>query len=119
MITNKVIVGQDKNVTRAVARFGMGQVVQNKLKNYRGVVIDIDPVFLGSDGWYEDIAVTRPRKDQPWYKVLVNNVLEETYVPEQELMADSSDEQINHPLVGAYFDEFDNGRYKNTTWRLN
>ena len=51
--------------------------------------------------------------------LLVNNVLEETYVSEQDLTADSSDEQINHPLVGAYFDEFNNGRYKNTTWRPN
>ena len=119
MITNKANIGQHKNVTLAVARFGMGQVVVHKQLDYRGVVIDIDPVFLGSDAWYAEVAQTRPPKDQPWYKVLVNNVLDETYVPEQNLRADKSDEQINHPLLVAYFDEFNNGKYKNTSWRVN
>ncbi len=118
MITNKVIIGQDNNVTRAVARFGMGQVVVHKPLQYRGVIIDIDPVFLGPDAWYEEMAANKPAKDQPWYKVLVDNELEETYVPEQDLLTDRSDEQINHPLVRAYFDEFNNGQYKNTSWRL-
>ncbi len=119
MITNKVNIVQDKNVTRAVAMFGMGQVVVHKQLNCRGVVIDIDPVFLGSDRWYANFARTSPPKDQPWYKMLVNNVLDEIYVPEQDLLADISDEQINHPLLGAYFDEFNNGLYINTSWRVN
>ena len=44
MITNKVSIGQDQGVTRAVARFGLGQVVVHELFNQRGVIIDIDPV---------------------------------------------------------------------------
>ena len=119
MITNKVNIGQDNNVPRAVARFGMGQVVVHSQLEYRGVVVDIDPVFFGSDKWYAEIASTSPPKNQPWYKVLINNVLDETYVPEQYLRADNSDEQINHPLLGAYFDEFNNGQYINTSWRVN
>ncbi len=119
MITNKVNIGQDNNVTHAVARFGMGQVVVHKLFSYRGVIVDIDPVFFGSDAWYEEVAKTRPAKDQPWYKVLVNNTLDETYVPEQHLRTDSSDEQITHPLLDSYFDVYKNGHYKNSSWRLN
>ena len=119
MITNKINIGQNNNVTRAVARFGMGQVVVHKLLHTRGVIIDIDPVFLGSEAGYDEFAQNRPAKDQPWYKVLVNNAHDESYLPEQNLTADSSDEQIKHPLLEIYFDEFNKGHYKNTSWRLN
>lgn len=119
MITNKISVGQDQGVTRAVARFGMGQVVVHKLFNHRGVIIDIDPVFLGTDVWYEQLAMARPVKDQPWYKVLINDTRDEAYLPEQDLRVDSSEEQVNHPLINTYFNQYDNGRYKNTGWLLN
>lgn len=117
MITNKAGSGQDQAVMHAVARFGPGQVVTHRHHNYRGVVVDIDPVFLGSNALYEEVAQHRPARNQPWYKVLVNDTLDETYVPEQDLVADVSDRQINHPLVGAYFDHFDNGQYRNSSWR--
>lgn len=119
MITNKANIVQNINVTRAVARFGMGQVVVHKQLDCRGVVIDIDPVFLASDAWYANFAQAKPPKDQPWYKMLVHNVLDEIYVPEQDLLADISDEQITHPLLGVYFDEFNNGLYRNTSLLIN
>ena len=53
------------------------------------------------------------------YKILVNNSLDETYVAEQNLQVDDSLDTINHPLVGAYFDKFENGLYINNSWRTN
>jgi len=64
------------------AKFSIGQCVHHKLFAYRGVIIDVDPVFLGSDDWYEDIAKSRPPKDEPWYHVLVHDAQNETYVAE-------------------------------------
>ena len=63
--------------------------------------------------------MARPAKDQPWYKVLISNSPDEAYLPEQDLRIDASDEQVNHPLLGVYFNQYDNGHYKNTDWKLN
>ena len=54
------------------AKFHIGQVIRHRLFDYRGVVLDVDPVFLGSDAWYEQVARSRPPKDKPWYRVLVH-----------------------------------------------
>ena len=93
------------------AKFSVGQLVQHALFNYRGAVIDVDPVFENDDDWYEQVALSRPPKDKPWYRVLVHNTVHETYVAERNLQADNSAEAINHPMVNSYFDEFSEGRY--------
>jgi heat shock protein HspQ len=93
------------------AKFDVGQLVQHKLFNYRGVIIDVDPIFQSSDEWYEQVALSRPPKDKPWYRVLVHNAVHETYVAEQNLASDKLVDAINHPLVNTYFDNFVDGRY--------
>lgn len=40
----------------AHARFHIGQIVHQRLFDYRGVSVDIDPVFLGTEAWYERVA---------------------------------------------------------------
>ena len=92
-------------------KYGIGQVVHHKLFDYRGVVIDVDPVFSLSEEWYEQVAKSRPRKDAPWYRVLVGGALHETYVAEQNLEEDTDDSPIEHPLLDAFFDAFENGHY--------
>lgn len=93
------------------AKFNVGQLVQHTLFNYRGVVIDVDPVFQNDDEWYEQVALSRPPKNKPWYRVLVHNAVHETYAAERNLQADNSNEPVNHPMVNSYFDEFSKGRY--------
>ena len=85
------------------AKFSVGQLVQHALFNY--------PVFENDDDWYEQVALSRPPKDKPWYRVLVHNTVHETYVAERNLQTDNSTEAINHPMVNSYFDEFSEGRY--------
>ena len=93
------------------AKFRIGQLVEHKLFNYRGVIYDVDPEFQGTSEWYETVALTRPPKDKPWYKILVHNAVHETYVAERNLEADESEKSVNHPLIDIYFDGFANGLY--------
>jgi heat shock protein HspQ len=93
------------------AKFTIGQCVCHRLFDYRGVIVDVDPVFMGSDAWYGQVARSRPPKDAPWYRVLVHNEEHETYVAERNLFEDDTREPVNHPLLADYFVAFDQGIY--------
>ena len=93
------------------AAFFVGQLVEHRLFNYRGVIVDVDPVFSGTDEWYEAVARTRPPRDKPWYRVLVHGQASETYVAERNLAQDSSQDPIEHPLVDRFFAAFEDGAY--------
>lgn len=86
------------------AKFAIGQLVHHCLFDYRGVVFDVDPVFQGSDEWYETVARSRPPKDRPWYHVLPDGEQHTTYVAERNLEEDTQVRPIRHPLVGRYFE---------------
>jgi heat shock protein HspQ len=66
---------------------------------------------MGTDEWYEEVARSRPPRDQPWYHVLVHGANHTTYVAERNLEPDPSHEPIDHPAVGSFFGAFDEGRY--------
>ena len=93
------------------ATFSVGQLVWHRLFHYRGVVFDVDPVFLGSEEWYEQMARSRPPKDEPWYHVLVHNAVHQTYVAERNLDQDDSSERIQNPTIEALFSGFDGVSY--------
>jgi heat shock protein HspQ len=98
-----------------LARFGIGDVVRHKIFDFRGVVFDVDPVFSNSEEWYEAIPEElRPSKEQPYYHLLAEN--SETsyvaYVSQQNLVADETDEPIDHPAIPAMFELTDAGRYR-------
>lgn len=93
------------------ARFQVGQLIHHKLFDYRGVVFDVDPVFQGTEEWYETVARSRPPKDQPWYHVLVHGAQHTTYVAERHLEADDSDAPIEHPALDMFFDGLRDGLY--------
>ena len=93
------------------ARFFVGQIVAHNRFGYRGVVAGVDPSFSLSEEWYEEVARSRPPKDQPWYHVLVDGAMHTTYVAERHLDASADVSQIDHPLLGAHFDRFDGKRY--------
>ncbi|MCB1019791.1 MAG: heat shock protein HspQ [Acidobacteria bacterium] len=93
------------------AAFSIGQLIEHRLFGYRGVIYDVDPVFLGDDDWYEEVARTRPPKDKPWYKVLVHGAEHATYVAERNLRADESGEAVEHPAIWVVFAGFRDGRY--------
>jgi len=93
------------------ARFHIGQVVNHRLFDYRGVIIDVDPEFHGSESWYRQMARSEPPKDKPWYHVLVHGAIHQTYVAERNLESDPLPRPIEHPLVDEYFERFDGTAY--------
>jgi heat shock protein HspQ len=96
------------------ANFDVGQVVHHRMFGYRGVVFDVDPVFSGTEEWYEKVAKSRPPRDQPWYHVLPDGVTHTTYVAQRNLEPlDEADEglPINHPLLERLFERFEEGAY--------
>src|SRR3569833_183157 len=99
----------------AHARFAIGDVVRHKMFDFRGIIFDVDPVFANSEEWYEAIPeALRPSKDQPFYHLLAEN--EESsyvaYVSQQNLIADDSEEPIEHPAVATMFESLDDGSYR-------
>ena len=99
----------------AHARFTIGDLVRHKLHDFRGVIIDIDPVFANSEEWYQAIPQEmRPRKDQPFYHLLAENGESSyfAYVSQQNLLLDDSDEPIDHPAISGIFKNFADGRYQ-------
>ncbi len=93
-------------------RFRVGQIVHHKAFDYRGVIVEADDAFNGSDDWYLEVAISRPPKDKPWYRVLVDGATYETYVAERHLEVETSGKPIEHPLIGLFFDEFHGTHYE-------
>jgi heat shock protein HspQ len=97
-----------------LARFAIGDVVRHRLFDFRGVIFDVDPSFANSDEWYEAIPeALRPSKDQPFYHLLAENAdtTYVAYVSQQNLVADESDEPVDHPDIAAMFERED-GKYR-------
>ncbi len=92
-------------------KFYVGQLIHHVLFSYRGVVVDVDPEFQGTDEWYEQVAKSHPPKDKPWYHVLVDHAKHMTYVAERNLEPDLSKGSIDHPLIKHFFNQFENGKY--------
>ncbi|MFI4859693.1 MAG: heat shock protein HspQ [Phycisphaerales bacterium JB063] len=91
--------------------FRVGQIVRHKRYGYRGVVVDFDMACLADDTWY-DKNKTKPRREQPWYHILVHGSNGNTYAAEDSLVADALDEPIEHPLVSVFFEAVDHGQYE-------
>ncbi len=87
------------------AKYHVGQLIQHKLFGYRGVIIDVDPCFLGSDDWYERMAKTKPPKDRPWYHVLMDGSDTRTYVAERNIEPDEDGTPIEHPDIDDVFED--------------
>ena len=97
------------------ASFGIGDVVRHRLFDFRGVIFDVDPVFSNSDEWYEAIPEEiRPARDQPFYHLLAENAESSyiAYVSQQNLVADESDEPVDHPALATMLDRTDADGYR-------
>ena len=90
------------------ARYSVGSVVRHKIHGFRGIVVDIDPVFNATEDWWLSIPEeNRPRKDQPFYHLLAENDQTEytAYVSEQNLIPDTSGAPLRHPQVVELFNK--------------
>ena len=93
------------------ARFRIGQPIQHLKFGYRGVVVDVDPQFAGTEDWYDRVARSRPPKDKPWYHVLAHESATMTYVAERHLEPDLTGQPVANPALADHFDGFADGLY--------
>lgn len=107
----KKIKSMDEDLFLTSSRFTVGQVVSHKFLGYRGVIVDVDGTYQGSEDWYEEVARSKPPRDKPWYYVLVHDSERELYVAEHHLNSEATGEGVNHPLVPYFFEGFTNGVY--------
>ncbi|MEO1000937.1 MAG: heat shock protein HspQ [Pseudomonadota bacterium] len=100
---------------KAQPKYGIGQVVRHRIHPFRGVIFDIDPVFDNTEEWWQSIpAEYRPKKEQPFYHLLAENETSYyvAYVSEQNLVADRSGEEVEHPEVENLFGPLEGDRYR-------
>jgi heat shock protein HspQ len=109
--TSRVCQGLLVVMTQVTCEFNIGQLIQHRLFEYRGVIVDVDATFQGTEEWYEQMAKSRPPRDEPWYHVLVDEAQHTTYVAERNLKSDQLNDPINHPLLDHFFSDFRDGRY--------
>ncbi len=97
--------------------FVIGQLVRHRRYGYRGVIVDFDMRCQASETWYQKNQ-TQPKRDQPWYHVLVDGSDVVTYAAQTSLAEDDSSNPVEHPLVQAFFDDFVQGQYvrNDTPW---
>ena len=93
------------------SQFFVGQIIEHLKVGYRGVIYGIDAEFSLSEEWYEQVARSRPPRDQPWYHVMVDDATHTTYVAERHLAPSDDLSQIDHPALGQAFSRFDGSRY--------
>ena len=93
------------------AKYAVGQLIHHRMFDYRGVVIDVDPQFHGSDEWYNQVARSLPPKEKPWYHVLVDGSDVQTYVAERNLEPDYSGAPIQHPDIHVHFEDLSHEGY--------
>lgn len=93
------------------ARFTVGQLVMHTLFGYRGVIVDVDATFQGTEEWYDKMTANHPPKNEPWYHLLVHGSIHHAYAAESQLTADLSGEPIEHPELDYFFADFQNGIY--------
>ena len=101
-------------MTEFPTKFLCGQVIHHKLFDYHGVVVGVDQTFQLPEEWYEEVARSRPPKDQPWYHVLPHGASHPTYVAERNLEPDRNGQPVEHPHLGRFFDKFSDGFYSNS-----
>lgn len=96
------------------AKFNIGDLVRHQQLGYRAVIIDADPIFQAS-GRYNPQANKRAfAARNPWYRLLVDNCSQITYVEECHLTPDSDPVWIDNPNVGDYLVEKRNGYLSNS-----
>ena len=105
----------DDSMATRTAKFSIGQIVRHRLFPFRGVIYDVDPTFNNSEEWYQAIPEkVRPSKDQPFYHLFAQNEQGpyEAYVSEQNLLPDSENGPVKHPMIKEYFGSIVEGCYQ-------
>lgn len=94
------------------AKYNIGDTVIHVSRGYRALIVDIDPLFQAS-GRYNPAAVRKGFGDrkEPWYRLLVDNSSQMTYVKECCIKPDFQCLPIQNPKIPNYSAHQDIHRY--------
>ncbi len=90
--------------------FKPGNLVLHRRYGYRAVVVEVTPVCVADEQWYQ-LNQTQPDRNQPWYYLLVSGSKQTNYAAQSNLLTDPSGLPVEHPLVSLFFSDFKNGSY--------
>ncbi len=93
------------------AEFNIGEIILHREQDFRGVIVDVDPQFEGSQEWYDMHTSNEPPKNRPWYHILVDEESSMAYVSEQNICTDSDEGEVENPMIDDLFSKFDSGHY--------
>jgi heat shock protein HspQ len=85
-----------------IARFNIGDVVLHMRQGYRAVVVDVDPLFQASGRYNPQASKRGFSMRNPWYRLLVDDSSQMTYVEECLLERDGTHQSIDNPRVEHY-----------------
>ncbi|KTD76426.1 heat shock protein HspQ [Legionella waltersii] len=88
-----------------MAKFNIGDIVLHKRIRYRAIIVDVDPIFQASGKYNPQAPQHEFATRNPWYRLLVDDSSQITYVEECMLIPDSSHEPINNPNIRSYLKE--------------
>lgn len=97
-----------------IAKFNIGDLVIHKRIRYRAIVVDVDPLFQASGNYNPQANQREFATRNPWYRLLVDDSSQMTYVEECMLIADPSQQPINNPNIKNYLRE-QKGSYRSAT----
>lgn len=84
------------------AKFNIGEVVIHKKQRYTAVIIDIDPIFYASKIYNPLVSKYKFATENLWYRLLVNNSSQETYVKESLLSKSICNDIIQNPHINKH-----------------
>ena len=94
--------------------FNIGDIVKHRIYPFRGVIVDVDPVFSNTEEWYQSIpAEIRPSRNQPYYHLMAENTetFYTAYVSQQNLVDDGDNGPLEHPDLDEIFSGMEKGKY--------
>lgn len=91
-------------------KFRVGDIIHHRRYDYRGVIVAADPQCTADEDWYQRNQ-TQPRRDQPWYHVVVDQASHMTYVAEEHLEPDPDGGPVHSVLLARTELYYHRGRY--------
>lgn len=85
-----------------IAKFNIGDLVIHKRIRYRAIVVDVDPLFQASGAYNPQAEQHEFATRNPWYRLLVDDSSQMTYVEECLLIPDNNPKPINNPNIPNY-----------------
>jgi heat shock protein HspQ len=93
------------------AKFNIGDIVTHKRQGYDAIIIDIDPIFQAS-GQHNPAAQKKFKNRSPWYRLLVDESNQMTYVEEGSLDYTERQEGIDNPKINQFLSKKDDSGYQ-------